>query len=752
MGTPADPLRPRVADLASAALCTFVFAATALAGGNGPTELFPFRRLPIGAGPLGSGDVATAALLLDLGGDGTLDLLSAHRDSGRLVVTRGEVDGQFEVAVPHPYGVSLRDLESADITGDGVPDLVLVDSPNPTALRLLVVPVASSGHLGAAVSSVVPLAPQSQTLDGELLVLGDLDGDGVPDAVVAGFETDKNRVAVAAGHASGSFGPFQYHLVGKRPRSLALADMNGDGLLDLLSTLYTPTNNGVDEGISLSTGDGAGGFFFASTKVGQGVPMGLHVADLDLDGDLDVVLPMQAKGAAGDALLTWLGSGTGALLPGPSTLLDLRPDHSLCTDLDGDGLVDVLVVGEERRASLRGQLGGGFGLLVQEWVGTTARVLVADVDGDGRNDALQVDDDLLVRPGLRALRFESTPSLGEGLLPSGTEITQLRSLDIDQDGLMDLVALVANQSWLALQRGLPGGGLDLPTPFSVPVLNAQDLAVVDMDQDGHLDMVVSGGLLPTTPAITVLHADGSGGFSASVPVTDGSTGWLVTMVAGDLDGDGFPDAMGEHYGILDRFDNDGAGGLLPPQNLLTIQHISELELADLDLDGRLDLVVCSRTEGLWTAAGLGGGAFAAPVLSPETSDGCVDVAIDDTDGDGFPDLVLASARTEVMLLPNAGDGSFPTALKVDTHVPPRKLAWVDLDRDEQPELLYSDGLHSITLLQDAGAFVAPEPLHFDAPGCWEFATIDLDGDGDLDVVSVPQGEIHFDLLVNQVQP
>ena len=738
---------------ASTLVAGIVLAAPSMASGD--EALFPFRLLPIGAGALGSSDQPSSALFLDLGGDGWPDLVTAHLASGMLGVTRGTGDGTFGAHQLHALGTSLLDAKSADVTGDGVPDLVVIDADLAGNLDIATVPIDGFGHLLTPVTNPTGADELEGALPGSLLALGDLTGNGIPDAVLIMDSGAPVRVTSMRGHASGLFTLPQHHVVGNRPRSVALADLSGDGELDLLASLSSPSTSSQPEALTVSlgkTGAGNGSFGAAATYVVSGAPQAIQVADLDLDGQLDVLLPLAALGAAGNAVQAWLGTGTGGLIAQPVTPLPGPPGSSLLVDLDHDGLDDLLVQTGDTLTTLRSLGNGQFGAQPPAATGPSWRLALADLDLDGRNDLVQVDDALLVRRGLRGFAFESDVVVGPRLLPAGTGITELRAADLDQDGRPELLALVANQSWVAVQWSQPGGGVGLPQAAPVPLANAQDLDVADMDQDGMLDLVVCGGLLPSTPALAVLRSDGVGGFRASSAYPDGDTGWMVNVTVGDLDDDGVPDAVGEHFGDIDRFDGDGLGGLLPPAALAALVHVSEMELADLDLDGRLDLLVCSYTEGLLTLRGLGGGAFGPALGWPSTGDGCVDVVPSDTDGDGDLDLVLASSRTQVLHLTNAGDGSFPSTIVVDLHAKPVELAWADLDRDERFELVYSDADRGLTVMHDQGGFVFDAPLHFHAPDAGELALLDVDGDGDLDLVTAPVDAIALRILENQARP
>ncbi|MFY0531896.1 FG-GAP repeat domain-containing protein [Nannocystis pusilla] len=148
------------------------------------------------------------------------------------------------------------------------------------------------------------------------LLVGQFDGDGVPDALL--FEADAPRGFLRVfGRPDGEFVEPEVQVGHLRPWSAALGDLDEDGALDILAAEHFPTR------LSLATGDGEGGF----THVGEididppFKPHALDIDDLDGDGHLDIV----AVDALSPILLYWTGHGDGAFEPpGPPAALRRR--------------------------------------------------------------------------------------------------------------------------------------------------------------------------------------------------------------------------------------------------------------------------------------------------------------------------------------------------------------------------------------------------------------------------------------------
>jgi hypothetical protein len=110
-----------------------------------------------------------------------------------------------------------------------------------------------------------------------------MDGDGNLDIVVANWDSD--NVSVLLGDGSGGFNeaadsPFD---TGKHPHSVALGDMNGDKVLDMVVDNWTPGN------LTVFIGNGNGGIDYSTTYEVGSQPGSVAIGDLNGDGDLDVV-------------------------------------------------------------------------------------------------------------------------------------------------------------------------------------------------------------------------------------------------------------------------------------------------------------------------------------------------------------------------------------------------------------------------------------------------------------------------------
>jgi hypothetical protein len=136
--------------------------------------------------------------------------------------------------------------------------------------------------------------------------LADVNGDGCLDALVADIAS---TVWVAAGDCHGGFGSTSPVYMGHGNSALRVADLNGDGNLDIVTTAV-PLGIGTDESgntVSVAFGDGHGNFTVGRDYVGTGESHSLAIADFNEDGRLDVV----TSNTATDTVTTYLNDGSG---------------------------------------------------------------------------------------------------------------------------------------------------------------------------------------------------------------------------------------------------------------------------------------------------------------------------------------------------------------------------------------------------------------------------------------------------------
>jgi hypothetical protein len=316
-----------------------------------------------------------------------------------------------------PFGVIALDR-----SGDGLPDLAVssADAGTVTLLR-----AATAGEFAPAWSvGVQPVARG--------LAAGDLDRDGRPDIAVASAKSSRVSLLFADGTGGVRVATEE---AGMAPFDVAIADLDGDGMLDV--AVANETNGGptLKGDVTVLYGDGAGGFPRRRTLPAGTFPAHLAVADLDGDGRLDLAV---VNWGSSDVSVFRTGP-TGELAPAGTVALGGGPAYGLtAADLDGDGAPDLAAVeamGVVRvlRNDGRGNLSAGATLPV----GAGARdVQAADLDGDGRPDLVTadtLDGSVSILRNLGGGRFAPRQVIAVGSRPRTVAVA-----DLDADGLCDL--------------------------------------------------------------------------------------------------------------------------------------------------------------------------------------------------------------------------------------------------------------------------------------------------------------------------
>ncbi|HEX5754585.1 MAG TPA: FG-GAP-like repeat-containing protein [Archangium sp.] len=630
---------------------------------------------------------------------------------------------------------ALRGMKG-DFNGDGHLDLVVAPDSNDTVSLLL----------GLGNGSFEP--PLRQTLRYNLnrLATGDLNGDGVEDLV---WPDGFGNLWVARSQGSGFADPVSYRMsyadLSTTPDdSLVLADFDGNGSLDVAT--IGGSSSAPSLGILANAGEGTLGGFVGKLSVTTDTR--LAAADLDEDGRKDLLAI--GRGWMGSAALLSNGDGTFRT----RNITTPEADTLRVDDLDGDGHQDLVLVRKDTSKEvqvhlLRGDGQGGFSAAVRvdtllDTSGTSTGLGLAamDLDRDGLKDlvvTLEWKDALAVLRGKGAGSFE--PAV---LLPAGRGPVSLITGDFDGDGLEDMASVQNHSEDVRVWR-------NGPESLSLGEAPGGALARGDFNGDGKMDLVST----PVADSVQVHLAGGPEGLRAQTPVPVGGPVWSLTV--GHVDGDAALDVVVRRgtggamkLGLLL---GNGDGTLRPAADIPVGANPSHVALGDVNGDGRTDLV-CQvsyqpepgySTQEVRLLLGQGDGTFAAPTVVT-TSPNPDALALGDLDKDGALDLVVLqdSPGGGVLLLKGRGDGTFLPPIDVSTSGTGQyggQLVLVDMNGDGFLDIVRSNSHdNSVHVLTGWGRWMGWSGRSYPAGGnCFSVAVLDFDGDGERDVLCANPG-------------
>jgi microcompartment protein CcmK/EutM len=326
-------------------------------------------------------------------------------------------------------------------------------------------------------------------------------------------------------------------------------------------------------------------------------------------------------------------------------------------DVNGDGRADVVVaIGYDPIGSQAFQLavyhqpvGGGL-ISAPQWIATRATygcrptsVAIGDVNGDGRQDVVVAEFGCGVEVFLQGV---------DGVLRAGPFLPSAQSFlvrlaDFNADGRLDLIAVgwsdVQARLWLQSAAGV----LEEAALPAVQTHGWGTLAAGDLDGDGRADFVVTSGQGDATQAVGVVLQRADGSFAAPIYLPATSPDINPGVAIGDADGDGRAELVVavDKRVTLWRVENSA---LVRVRDLAAMSGVGPLVLADVNGDGRLDIVVAHGNHfncGFGVTLQQPGGShgdevcYAGAVPWPQADV----LAVGDISGDGRADLVSSKS-------------------------------------------------------------------------------------------------------------
>jgi hypothetical protein len=614
------------------------------------------------ATPVAPGDQPSHVAIGDLNNDGFQDLAVSIDGVGTIVMLLQDtaMPGTFAAAQDLGTGGAARFLRVLDINNDGFDDITYSNLGSQRISVILQNP-AKAGTFLSVIEIVVSTSPAE-------IDIADFDGNGLLDMAVADDVDD--GVAILLQTASGVFKLISFVAAGNATNSVVSVDLNGNGVLDLA------TANENENTLSILMGDGGGGFTKLGNIAAGARPRSIVSADVNGDGTADLLSANPVAGSGIDTItvLTERGANSKTLfVVSPFQTIGGTADHLILTDVSGDGKLDALTIRNGTQLTALVQDGSSTvfapGALLLELQENASQIARGDLVGNGLLDLITVKKDLFGDSQLRLL-----------LRTSASAFLQLPAFD----------------------------PLGIFKPITIPgVFSGVDFG--DLDGNGTLKVVVSDTPNNRLLTFTVIVALGIFTQDTAQTFMTGDSPGAVTIK--DINGDGLLDILSANGASVSVILQDAAN---PTKFLaatdLMISGPVDLKLFDINLDGKLDIV---------TANGLGNnvsialqdannpGQFAA-ATNVSVGSNPVSVALADLNGDGKPDIVTANngvfgsdvGSVSVLLQDAANPGMFKDAVTVRAGSRPTAVGLADLNDDGTPDISVvnkSDGTLTVIL-------------------------------------------------------
>ena len=479
---------------------------------------------------------AKAVTSTDLDNDGDVDLI-ATTDTGQLYWYENDGTGSFGTGNLIASGDNFRAVEVYDLEGDGDMDIVAVNDDFTDAANSVFVLTNQFIGSGAVTFSTTTFEGSGvgESDGGQDLAIGDIDGDGRADIVGTFYRSIGDSQVVVFEQDSVGVWTKTYSDAVNNATSVDLADLDGDGNLDLVVSDFQDKEIRWYENDGNATAGFSRQTIFSDSDL---FPIDLNVGDFDGDGDQDIVY---ATWGSNDSVNLLRNDGaaspsftTESLYTATSGLLY----HINVADMNGDGDLDLLITNKNTS-------------------GSVADILVLDNDGTGNFAQRQIDD-------------------------NASNVEWAEGADLDGDGNLDIISAPTSSNVIEIYKG-QGDGFVVAQVNEDVNFGGLHLEVADDAGSNLIEVtinVVNGEIILPTGSVNVL----SGGSGTSAIAFEGT----VANVNAALNSFTFsPDAdffgLGEIQVTVDDRGNTGTGGtytvsetlyvdVLPQPDALTDAH------------------------------------------------------------------------------------------------------------------------------------------------------------------------------------
>ncbi len=365
----------------------------------------------------------------------------------------------------------------------------------PHIYLLVIIGLLAGLHRAAAQGFVLSSSPGVGNFPYSIAA-ADVNGDGKLDLICANYFD--NTLMVLTNNGNGNFGSNATYTVGSNPSSVVAADVNGDGKVDLICA---NGGNGSGNTLTVLTNNGNGIFGSNATYIVGGYPTSVTAADVNGDGKLDLI----CANFDNDTLTVLTNNGNGGFLLSGTYGVDSGPFCVTAADVNGDGKLDLISanLNTNTLTVLTNNGNGGFVLLLSGSyavcaydpnVASPASVTAADINGDGKVDLISANIGLWGGgKTLTVLTNNGSGGFGSNAIYTLNGPRCVVAADVNGDGKVDLITANEDENPILTVLTNDGSGgfvvaFSLGTGSS-SISESQSVVVADVNGDGKLDLV-----------------------------------------------------------------------------------------------------------------------------------------------------------------------------------------------------------------------------------------------------------------------
>ena len=737
-------------------------------------------------------DGASSVYAADMDGDGDLDVLSASiiDDTIAWYENDGGADPVFTEHLITINANAARSVYAADMDGDGDLDVLTASEADDT--------IAWYENDGGVDPVFTERIITTAAIGAQSVYAADMDGDGDLDVLSASLNDDTIAWYENDGGADPVFTERVITTAADFARSVYTADVDGDGDVDVLSASER------DDTIAWYENDGGADPVFTKRVISTAADgaFAVFASDLDGDGDLDVL-----SASSNNDTIAWYRTAQRPLFAAMGTTFT---HTELAMDVDGNTLTYSLTGGADELLfsidDITGELrfenvppvdaptdSNGDNVYrvnigVSDGFSTIYRLLAirafiddddddndgvpdvmdafpldpseqVDTDGDGIGNNADTDDDgdgtldsndnaPLDASSTTAPEWTLAAELPNTQVISATAngASSVFSIDLDNDGDLDVLSASRNDNTIAWYEN---DGGDEPV-FTERVITAaadaaQSVYAADMDGDGDLDV-----LSASVSDDTIAWYENDGGaepvFTERV-ITTAADG-AQSVYAADVDGDGDLDVLSASVNddTIAWYENDGGADPVFTERIITTAADGAQSVYAADVDGDGDVDVLSASSNNDTIAWYENDGGVDPVFNQRvitiTADNAQSVYAADVDGDGDLDVLSASRNDDTIAWYENDGGADPvfTERVITTAANGANSVYAaDVDGDGDLDVLSASEFDDTTAWYENDGGTDPvftkRVITTAADGAQSVYAADVDGDGDLDVLS-----------------